>query len=124
MPIAVANARGRRFSWRQRSMRRSRFGIERAGKSTGLDVRRWSLEPDSVRRHLEREKKFLTARSLGSRSQVHARVTRHLAVFRGWHSIQLREESTCLGAPSAASVPEYRTTLRRHRIQHQGKVDP
>jgi len=48
LPVAVANAGGRSFSWRQKYARRLRFGIGRAWKSTGLDVRRWSLEPKNV----------------------------------------------------------------------------
>ena len=40
--LNAANARGRSFSWRQRSARRAKFGIGRAWKSTGMDVRRWS----------------------------------------------------------------------------------
>jgi len=37
-----------------RSARRTGFGNGRAWKSTGLDVRRWSLEPKNVSVHLER----------------------------------------------------------------------
>jgi len=43
MPIAVANAEGRSFSWRQKTAHRSGIGIQRAGKSSGVGVRRWTV---------------------------------------------------------------------------------
>jgi len=44
---------------------------------------RSARESANVTRHLERAKKFPTAKSLGSRSQVHAMVTRHNSSRRG-----------------------------------------
>jgi len=41
MPIAVANAEGRSFSWPQKTAHRSGIGIRRAGKSSGVGVRRF-----------------------------------------------------------------------------------
>ena len=82
LPVAVANARGRSFRWRQRSARRPRFGIGRAWKSTGLGVRRWSLEPKNVRRQRARRFDFPFVNTL-RRARLHGLVTRRLVSVDG-----------------------------------------
>jgi len=80
LPFVFADARGRSFSWRQRSARRSGFDIGRTGKSTGIGVRRWSRRTSRFTSNARVINHFESAES---RSGVQPFVLWRLFVCRG-----------------------------------------
>jgi len=88
-----------RFSWRQRSARRSRFGIGRAWESTGIGARRWSRRTVEITWDGRKTCKQTIERD--SRPHVHFMVPRSV-----------------LGSPSSQANSAYRRGTVDHYSQH------